>query len=150
MSIVLLTQFRRFFFYFQQIRFLHHFIVICLSTTQLSLVISWVSLLSLPILYHADLVQFSPALLKLQTCHISIMMLLVCKCNAIVLAISRSKELVLSYVLDIICFYFIPLGKLDFILSDYTYFIALLPLPYADSFLGCLCTFLVVSLVWHK
>ena len=75
------------------------------------------------------------------------MMLLVCKFNAIVLAISRSKELVLSYVLDIICFYFIPLGKLDFILSDYTYFIALLPLPYADSFLGCLCTFLVVSLV---
>ena len=75
------------------------------------------------------------------------MMLLVCKCNAMVLAISRSKELVLSYVLDIICFYFISLGKLDFILSDSTYFITLLPLPYADSFPGCICTFLVVSLV---
>ena len=93
------------------------------------------------ILCDAILVPFSPALLKLRTCHINIMMLLVCKCNAMGLAISRSKELVLSYVINIICFQFIPLRKLDYILSDYTCFIALLPLPYADSFPGCLLRF---------
>ena len=72
------------------------------------------------ILCHAILAPFSSVLLKPRTCHVSIMMLLICKCNGMGLAISRSKDLVLNYVLDIICLQFIPLSKLDTILSDYT------------------------------
>ena len=98
------------------------------------------------ILCHAILVPFSPVLLKLRTCHVSIMMLLICKCNAMGLAISRSKELVLNYVLYIICFQFIPLSKLDSILSDYTCLIALLPLLMLIHFLDAfVCSWKLVQ-----